>query len=226
MNFLILTIQELKMIDTYKHKGMRKKLINELRELGISNEEVLNAFDRVPRHYFLDKTFDTQAYSNMAFRIGAGQTISHPYTVTFQTQLLEIKKTDKVLEVGTGSGFQTAVLCELGAKVFSIERQKELYLKTKPLLTKLGYRPTLKFGDGYAGWPTYGPFDKIIITCGAPLIPEKLVEQLKPGGRMIIPVGEGDDQEMILIIKKMDGECDIYRKGVFSFVPMLKNTAK
>jgi len=214
------------MQDTYKHKGMRKHLINELREKGILDEKVLEAFDRVPRHFFLDKIFEKQAYSNTAFRIGAEQTISHPFTVTFQTQLLEIKKTDKVLEIGTGSGFQTAVLCELGCKVYSIERQKELFVKTKPFLTKLGYRPTLKFGDGFKGWEIYGPFDKIIITCGAPHIPEMLVEQLKPGGRMIIPVGEGDSQEMILILKNKDGECDIYKKGVFSFVPMLKDTNK
>jgi protein-L-isoaspartate(D-aspartate) O-methyltransferase len=213
------------MIDTYKHKGMRKKLIQELREMGITNENVLSAFDSVPRHYFLDKTFEKQAYSNMAFRIGAEQTISHPFTVTFQTELLDIKNGEKVLEIGTGSGFQTAVLCEMGAKVYSIERQKELYLTTKPLLSKLGYRATLKYGDGYLGWPTYGPFDKIIITCGAPFIPEDLVEHLKPGGKLIIPVGEGEKQEMILIDKRMDGECDIYKKGVFSFVPMLKNTA-
>jgi protein-L-isoaspartate(D-aspartate) O-methyltransferase len=214
------------MLDTYKHKGMRKKLINELREKGIADENVLKAFDCVPRHFFLDKTFEKQAYSNMAFRIGAGQTISHPFTVAYQTQLLEISINDKVLEVGTGSGFQTAILCELGAKVFSIERQKELYLKTKPLLVRIGYRATLKYGDGYAGWDSYGPFDKIIITCGAPMIPEELVRQLKPGGKMIIPVGEGESQEMIFILKKEDGECDIFKKGVFSFVPMLKDTVK
>jgi len=214
------------MQDTYKHKGMRKKLINVLREKGITDEKVLQAFDNVPRHYFLDKAFDTQAYSNMAFRIGADQTISHPFTVAIQSQLLNIKKNDKVLEVGTGSGFQTAILCELGAKVYSIERQKELFLKTKPFLNKLGYRATLKYGDGYAGWSTYGPFDKIIVTCGAPLIPEELVKQLKPNGKMIIPVGDGEEQEMILILKKENGECDIYKKGVFSFVPMLKNISK
>ena len=133
------------MIDSYKHKGMRKILVNELREKGISDKRVLEAFYNVPRHFFLDRIFEKQAYSNMAFRIGANQTISHPYTVVFQTQLLEIKKGEKVLEIGTGSGFQTAVLCELGAKVFSIERQRELYLKAKPLLYKLGYKPTLKY---------------------------------------------------------------------------------
>jgi len=214
------------MQDTYKHKGMRKKLINILRDKGITDENVLQAFDKVPRHYFLDKAFDTQAYSNMAFRIGADQTISHPFTVAFQSQLLEVKKNDKILEVGTGSGFQTAILCELGAKVYSIERQKELFLKTKPFLTKLGYRATLKYGDGYAGWSTYGPFDKIIVTCGAPLIPEELVKQLNPNGKMVIPVGEGEEQEMIFIVKKENGECDIFKKGVFSFVPMLKNITK
>lgn len=214
------------MEDSYKHKGMRKQLIEKLQSMGITSKAVLNAFNAVPRHYFLDKAFTEQAYSNMAFQIGAGQTISHPYTVAFQSQLLEIKKGDKVLEVGTGSGFQTAILCELGAKVYSIERQKELFLKTKHLLPKIGYKPTLKYGDGYEGWPTYGPFSKIIVTCGAPFIPEKLVEQLKPNGILIIPVGEGEKQEMIQIYKKEDGECDIFKKGVFSFVPMLKDTSK
>lgn len=214
------------MIDSYKHKGMRKNLVNELREKGITDERVLEAFNNVPRHFFLDRIFEKQAYSNMAFRIGANQTISHPYTVVFQTQMLEIKKGDKVLEIGTGSGFQTAVLCEMGAKVFSIERQRELYIKAKPLLTKLGYKPTLKYGDGYKGWDVFAPFDKIIITCGAPFIPEDLVKQLKIGGKMIIPVGEGEEQEMVLIIKNEMGECDIFKKGVFKFVPMLKDTAK
>lgn len=214
------------MIDSYKHKGMRKNLVNELRLKGITDEKVLEAFNKVPRHFFLDRIFEKQAYSNMAFRIGANQTISHPYTVVFQTQLLNIKKGEKVLEIGTGSGFQTAVLCEMGAKVFSIERQRELYLKAKPLLTKMGYKPTLKYGDGYKGWDVFAPFDKIIITCGAPFIPDALVEQLKIGGRMIIPVGEGEEQEMVLIEKDEQGECQVYKKGVFKFVPMLKNTAK
>jgi len=214
------------MIDSYKHKGMRKNLVSELREKGITNENVLEAFNKVPRHFFLDRIFEKQAYTNMAFRIGAQQTISHPYTVVFQTQMLDIKKGDKVLEIGTGSGFQTAVLCEMGAKVFSIERQRELYVKAKPLLTKMGYKPTLKYGDGFKGWDVFAPFDKIIITCGAPFIPDDLVSQLKKGGRMIIPVGEGEKQEMILIVKNDKGDCDIFKKGVFKFVPMLKNIAK
>ena len=214
------------MQDTFKHKGMRKKLIEELASKGITSQNVLDAFFAVPRHFFLDMAFIEQAYTNMAFQIGAEQTISHPYTVAFQSQLLDIKKGDKVLEIGTGSGFQTAILCELGAKVFSIERQKELFINASHLLKKLNYTPKLKYGDGYQGWPAYGPFDKIIVTCGAPFIPEKLVEQIKIGGKLIIPVGEGAKQEMILITKKEDGSCDIHKKGVFSFVPMLKNTAK
>ncbi|MFT4600369.1 MAG: protein-L-isoaspartate(D-aspartate) O-methyltransferase [Arenicella sp.] len=214
------------MEDTFRHKGLRKKLINELAEKGIEDKNVLEAFDKVPRHHFLDAVFTKQAYSNMPFQIGAGQTISHPFTVAFQTQLLEIKRGDKVLEIGTGSGFQTAILVTMGAKVNSIERQKELYLKTKPLLTKLGLNPKLKFGDGFKGWPTFAPFDKIIITCGAPFVPEELVNQLKPGGRMIIPLGEGKVQEMLLIQKAPNGDVSQKSYGKFSFVPMLKETSK
>ncbi len=214
------------MQDTFKHKGMRRKLIEELESKGIRDKAVLEAFDAVPRHFFLDRAFTEQAYSNMAFQIGADQTISHPYTVAFQSELLEVKKGDKILEIGTGSGFQTAILCELGAKVYSIERQKELFLKTKHLLPKIGYKPNLKYGDGYEGWPAYGPFDKVIVTCGAPFIPEKLVEQLKPNGKLVIPVGDGVKQEMVLISKDSKNETFIEKKGVFSFVPMLKNTSK
>jgi protein-L-isoaspartate(D-aspartate) O-methyltransferase len=214
------------MIDDYRHKGLRKQLVNELAEKGISDQRILDAFNVVPRHFFLDAVFTKQAYTNMAFQIGAGQTISHPYTVAFQTDLLQVKKGDKVLEIGTGSGFQSAILCELGAKLYTIERQKELYLKTKQLIPKLNYNPKLKYGDGYKGWPIFGPFDKIIITCGAPYIPEDLVKQLKPGGRMVIPLGEGKVQEMILLQKNLDNEISQKSYGKFSFVPMLKETAK
>jgi protein-L-isoaspartate(D-aspartate) O-methyltransferase len=214
------------MQDTWKHKGMRKQLIDELRAKGITDERILTAFDAVPRHYFLDLVFEKQAYSNTAFQIGAGQTISHPYTVAFQTSLLELKRGEKVLEIGTGSGFQTAILCALGMKVFSIERQKELHLKAKKIIDQLGYTPKLFFGDGYEGKATYAPFDKVLVTCGAPFIPQKLIEQMKPGGIMVIPVGEGDVQEMHRITKLADGDYKEEVFGNFSFVPMLERTAR
>ncbi len=214
------------MIDSYRHKGMRKQLVEELEQKGIKDKRVLDAIMNVPRHFFLDAVFTEQAYSNMAFQIGAGQTISHPYTVAFQSELLELKKGDKALEIGTGSGFQTSILCEMGAKVFSIERQRELYLKANQIVPKLGYTAKLKYGDGYIGWPSFAPFDKIIVTCGAPYIPDELVNQLKPKGRMVIPIGAGKDQEMLLIVKEEDGSITKSQLGVFSFVPMLKETAK
>lgn len=214
------------MLDSYRHKGLRKQLIQKLSDKGITDSKILEAFDAVPRHYFFNGTFLEQAYTDMAFQIGAGQTISHPFTVAFQTQLLQVQKGDKVLEIGTGSGFQTAILCELGVKVYSIERQKELYLKTSPFLKKLGYSPKLKFGDGYKGWPVFAPYDKIIITCGAPYVPDDLVAQLKNGGRMVIPLGEGADQEMILIQKDERGAITESQHGNFRFVPMLKKTAR
>lgn len=211
------------MLDSFKHKGMRKKLIEELRKKGIGDNRVLEAFNVVPRHFFLDAVFTEQAYSNMAFQIGSGQTISHPYTVAFQTQLLEIKKGDKILEIGSGSGFQTAILCEMGAKVFSIERHKELHLKAKNMLRHLGYNARLSFGDGYKGIPVFAPFDKVIITCGAPGIPQELINQLKVGGFMIVPIGEGEEQQMKKIVKQEDGSTTIEDFGVFKFVPMLEN---
>lgn len=211
-----------RMQDTFRHKGLRKKLIKELSEKGISDDAVLEAFDRVPRHFFLDPVFTEQAYSNMAFQIGSGQTISHPFTVAFQTQLLQLKKGDKVLEIGTGSGFQTAILCELGVKVFSIERHKELHLKAKQLLKKLHFNPRLSFGDGYKGWESFAPYDKILVTCGAPEIPEALVQQLKPGGILIIPIGEGEEQLMNKITKNEHGILSEESFGVFRFVPMLE----
>lgn len=214
------------MQDTYKHKGMRKQLIEELRAKGISDERVLTAFDAVPRHYFLDLVFEKQAYSNTAFQIGSGQTISHPYTVAFQTSLLELNRGEKVLEIGTGSGFQTCILCTLGVKVFSIERQKELYLKAKKLIDQLGFTPKLFFGDGYEGKPTYAPFDKILVTCGAPEVPKKLLEQLKIGGMLVIPVGDLDSQEMLRIKRVSENQYTEEMFGNFSFVPMLGNTVR
>ena len=202
---------------------MRRQLIKELSDKGIKDQRVLDAFDAVPRHFFLDNAFAQQAYSNMAFQIGSGQTISHPYTVAFQTELLELKKGDKVLEIGSGSGFQTSILCEMGAKVFSIERHKELHLKARNILRHLKYNARLTFGDGYKGLPAFAPFDKIIITCGAPGIPEELMRQIKPGGFMVIPIGEGEEQLMKRLTKISDTEWKEEEYGVFRFVPMLEN---
>ena len=208
--------------DTFKHKGMRRKLVAAIRKMDVTDEAVLAAIEKVPRHLFLDPAFEKQAYANTAFQIGAGQTISQPYTVAFQTALLKLKKGEKVLEIGTGSGYQTAVLVELGIKVYSIERQRELYNKTKPLLSKLKYSASLFYGDGFKGKEILAPFDKILITCGAPFIPEALVEQLKPGGIMVIPVGDGKLQEMKKVVKDLDGNISSENCGAFSFVPMLK----
>lgn len=213
------------MIDDYKHQGLRRQLVNELKEKGITDQSVLDAIGKVPRHFFMDGQFDHFAYKDMAFKIGAGQTISQPYTVAVQTSLLEVSKGLKVLEIGTGSGYQASILMELGVKLFSIERQKALYESSKKILEKMNYKPKLFFGDGFAGLPSFAPFDRIIVTCGAPGIPEKLVEQLKPGGRMVIPVGEGDTQVMKLIIKGLDGQIAEEEHGLFRFVPMLKNKA-
>jgi len=213
------------MTDTYRHKGMRKALVEEIKSKGITDEAVLNASNKIPRHLFLDSSFDRFAYNDVAFPIGSGQTISQPYTVAFQTELLEIEKGNKILEVGTGSGYQASVLAELGVKVYSIERQKKLYLKTRRFIEKLGYRINTFYGDGYKGLPTYAPFDNIIVTAGAPEIPKDLLLQLKIGGWMIIPVGGEDGQIMTKIIRK--GELEFEKKvyGEFAFVPMLKNRA-
>ena len=205
---------------------MRRQLVRELSDRGIKSKQVLDCFEAIPRHYFLDNAFAEQAYSNTAFQIGSGQTISHPYTVAYQTELLDIQKGEKILEIGSGSGFQTCVLCEMGAKVFSVERHKELHLKAKNIVRQLKYNARLSFGDGYKGLPTFAPFDKIIITCGAPDIPEELVNQMKVGGIMIIPIGEGVEQQMKKIVKISDGEITIEDFGVFKFVPMLENKVK
>ena len=208
--------------DSYKHKGKRKILIAKLKEMGINDEAILEAFDAVPRHYFLDLVFDAQAYQNMAFQIGSGQTISHPYTVAFQTQLLELNKGMKVLEIGTGSGFQTCILCKLGAKVFSIERHKELHKKAKSIIDYFKFSARLFFGDGYKGNKTYGPYDRILVTCGAPEVPAELLAQLKPGGIMVIPVGDGKEQKMIKLKKDSEGKVSEEEFGTFKFVPMLE----
>lgn len=209
--------------DTYRHKGLRKKLVDLLREKGIDDERVLEAINQVPRHLFMDNAFINFAYKDQAFPIGADQTISQPYTVAYQSQLLEVKPKEKVLEIGTGSGYQCSVLLELGAKVFSIERHRSLHLKAKRMLNELGYFPKLFFGDGYKGLPAFAPFDKIIITAAAPYVPEDLKSQLKVGGMMVIPLGEGESQKMQRLIKKSEIEFDVEVYGDFSFVPMLQN---
>ena len=208
--------------DSYQHKGLRKKLMDLLREKGITDENVLQAMNNIPRHYFLDSAFDKIAYEDRAFPISEGQTISQPYTVAYQTQLLQVKPNDKLLEIGTGSIYQATVLVEMGARVYTIERQKRLFEQTKDYYFK-GKYPKLKFfyGDGYEGLPTYGPFDKVIITAAAPFIPPKLIAQLKPGGKMIIPVDEGEHQRMLRITKNEDGSTSEESFENFSFVPML-----
>ena len=214
------------MEDTYRHKGMRRKLIDALKERGIKDQNVLDAIDKVPRHFFLDLAFVNQAYSNVAFQIGAGQTISHPYTVAFQTELLKVEKGHRILEIGTGSGFQTAILCAIGARVVSIERQRELFQKAKRIIYALGFTPKLFYGDGYKGKSSYAPYDSVIVTCGAPFLPEAIKEQVKPGGRIIIPIGKNDQQVMTVYEHKGEGVWDKSEYGDFSFVPMLEKTAK
>jgi protein-L-isoaspartate(D-aspartate) O-methyltransferase len=214
------------MLDTFKHKGLRKQLVAELRKKGISNEDVLNAIEKVPRHLFMDNAFLSFAYKDQAFPIAAGQTISQPYTVAYQTELLHVNKGEKVLEIGTGSGYQTCILLELGAKVYSIERQKLLYDKAKTFLENIGYFPKLFYGDGYKGLPAFAPFDKIIVTAGAPYIPEDLITQIKPGGIMVIPVGDGDFQMMTTILKKSDTEYEKIELDKFRFVPLLGDKAR
>ena len=211
------------MKDTAKHQGLRNQLVKLLQEKGITDKNVLNAINKIPRHLFLNSSFEDYAYQDKAFPIGSGQTISQPYTVAFQSQLLEIKKDDKILEIGTGSGYQTAVLCLMGAKVFSVERQKELFKQTSALLPKLGIRPKhLSFGDGYKGLPNHAPFDSIIVTAGAPIIPKPLMAQLKIGGRLIIPVGD-ENQIMTMLVRKNETQFEKHEFGDFKFVPLLED---
>lgn len=213
------------MNDSYRHKGLRKQLVETIRKKGIQDESILNAIENIPRHLFMDSSFLEFAYQDKPFPIGSGQTISQPYTVAFQTELLEVKKGDKILEVGTGSGYQACVLVELGAKVFTIERQKKLYQKTKEFLPNMGYRIKTFYGDGFVGLPAFQPFDKIIITAGAPFTPEELLKQLKIGGIMVIPEGKGDVQVMKKIIRISENEYDTKEHGDFRFVPLLENKA-
>ena len=211
------------MKDTFKHKGLRQKLVETVKSKGIKDENVLQAIGNIPRHLFMDSGFLDHAYQDKAFPIAADQTISQPYTVAFQTELLQIKKGYKILEIGTGSGYQAAVLCELGAKVYSIERQQELFKKTSKFLPKLGYIPKkLIFGDGYKGLPEEAPFDGIIVTAGAPFVPKPLLAQLKIGGRLVIPVGD-DVQTMTLYIRKGAKEFEKHEFGDFRFVPLLED---
>jgi len=209
--------------DTFKHKGLRRQLIQSLREKGIENERVLAAMDDLPRHSFMDNAFLQFAYEDKAFPIGAGQTISQPYTVAFQSTLLEVEKGHKVLEIGTGSGYQTAVLMNLGAKVYTVERQRPLYDTVRVMLPKLNFRPKFFYGDGYKGLPPFAPFDRVLVTAGAPFIPEALKEQLKVGGLLVIPVGDGDVQRMYRLRKISETEFEEQEYGDFKFVPLLTN---
>lgn len=211
------------MKDTNKHQGLRNQLVKQLQDKGITDKNVLDAISKIPRHLFLESSFEDFAYQDKAFPIGAGQTISQPYTVAFQSQLLEVKKEAKILEIGTGSGYQTAVLCKMGAKVYSVERQNELFKTTSLLLPKLGIRPKfLSFGDGYKGLPQHAPFDGVIVTAGAPFIPQALMAQLKIGGRLVIPVGE-NEQIMTLLIRKNETQFEKHEYGDFRFVPLLED---
>jgi protein-L-isoaspartate(D-aspartate) O-methyltransferase len=212
-----------KLEDSYRHKGLRKQLVGSLREKGITDERVLEAINNIPRHFFLDSAFDKVAYEDRAFPIAEGQTISQPYTVAYQTQLLEVKQFEKVLEIGTGSGYQAMVLAEMGAYVFTIERQKKLFDQLKQFEYRKNYS-SIKyfFGDGYEGLPTFSPFDKILITAAAPQIPEKLITQLKAGGKMVVPVGEGSVQLMLRLTKNTDGSLVREAFDQFSFVPMVE----
>ncbi|MBK9291321.1 MAG: protein-L-isoaspartate(D-aspartate) O-methyltransferase [Bacteroidetes bacterium] len=209
------------MIDTFRHKGLRKKLVDSIREKGITDKRVLQALEAVPRHFFMDSSFVEFAYQDKPFPIGSGQTISQPYTVAFQSQLLQVSPGHKVLEIGTGSGYQACVLAQMGAKVFTIERQRKLYLKTKAFLEEHNWKVKTFLGDGNLGLPTFAPFDRILITAAAPEIPRALVDQLKPGGIIVLPLGSGDDQVMLRIIKNTDGSLDREQHGYFRFVPLL-----
>jgi protein-L-isoaspartate(D-aspartate) O-methyltransferase len=211
--------------ESFEAKGKRKRLVEELRSKGITNEKVLGAIGRVPRHIFMDDAFMKHAYQDKAFPIAAGQTISQPYTVAVQTILLNVGKRDHVLEIGTGSGYQAAVLAEMGVKVYTIERQRELYRKAQVLLGSMGYRIQFFLGDGYEGQPQYGPYDGIIITAATAEVPDRLLKQLRIGGRLVVPRGDRDTQVMTLYTRRGEDDYEITTHGYFVFVPMLKGIA-
>jgi protein-L-isoaspartate(D-aspartate) O-methyltransferase len=226
-NFYIFAVRKFhtpgyQMTDTFEAKGKRKKLVAELRLKGISDEEVLRAIDTVPRHLFMDPAFLSHAYVDKAFPITSGQTISQPYTVAVQSALLKVKKRDKILEIGTGSGYQAAILAEMGAKVYTIERHRELFIKAQRTLTSLGYSADFFYGDGYEGKPQYGPYDGIIITAAAQEIPVTLLQQLKTGGRLVIPIGSSSSQVMTVVVRTGEDSYENTEHGNFIFVPMLK----
>lgn len=214
-----------KFIDNYREKGARKQLVEILKKKGIDDENVLNAVGKVPRHFFFDETFWNQAYRDIAFPIGEGQTISQPYTVAYQTQLLHIKKGDKVLEIGTGSGYQTCILLEQGAKVYTIERQEKLYERTIKVLPHMGYKPQFFLGDGSKGIAEHGPYDKIIVTAGAPTVPDVLLQQLKVGGLLVIPVGDEESQKMVTVLKVGEHDYEKVVLDTFRFVPLVGDKA-
>ena len=210
-----------KFIDNYREQGARKKLVEELRKKGIEDEGVLKAIGKVPRHFFFDETFWNQAYKDIAFPIGEGQTISQPYTVAYQTQLLHIHKGDRILEIGTGCGYQTCILLELGAKVYTIERQPKLYERTIKVLPHMGYNPKFFLGDGSRGIAEYAPYDKIIVTAGAPTVPDELLKQLNVGGILVIPVGDADLQKMVTVLKVGEHDYERVILDTFRFVPLV-----
>ncbi len=212
------------MIDSFQHKGLRKKLVETVRSKGICDERILEAINSIPRHLFMDSSFIRFSYKDQAFPIGEEQTISQPYTVAFQTELLEVQPRHKVLEIGTGSGYQTAVLLELRTSVYTIERQRKLYLKAQAILGELGYKPHFFYGDGYLGKETYGPFDRILVTAGAKDVPQPLLQQLKIGGILVMPVGGKSGQEMVRIIRKGNDDYEKTKHGFFAFVPLVKGT--
>jgi protein-L-isoaspartate(D-aspartate) O-methyltransferase len=209
------------MLDTYKHKGLRERLVKQLAEKGIKDPKVLAAIGKVPRHGFVESAFSEAAYEDRPLPIGDGQTISQPWTVARQTELLDLKPNLKVLEIGTGSGYQCAILCELGCKVFSVERLRLLHERARNILEDLGYKPRLRLGDGTLGWDMYAPYDRILVTAGSPSIPESFKKQLAVGGKLVIPVGELDQQQMAVVTRVSETEWEIDKKGSFQFVPMI-----